>query len=76
MPFLKAVQKENARKNPIVPFNWRTTSKDLVIKGYKVPKGSTVFMEWGCFVNLEETFPQPEVYHPTEKHLDHLDAIA
>ena len=61
MPFLKAVYKENFRKYPIAPANLRLTQSDMVLQGYKIPKGTTVFMEWGTLSNQNETFPDPEV---------------
>ena len=70
MPFLKAVCKESFRKYPTVPINLRMTQTDLVIKGYKIPKGSTMFMEWGTLSHHEDTFPEAEVCFFSEQILD------
>lgn len=38
-PYLRACLKEVARVKPVAPFNMRAAGQDLVIKGYRVPKG-------------------------------------
>lgn len=38
-PYLRATVKEVLRMSPITPGNVRAVAKDLVIQGYKIPKG-------------------------------------
>ena len=61
MHYLNAVQKENFRKYPIAPANIRMTQTDLVMKGFQIPKGTSILMEWGAAANTSDTFPEPEV---------------
>lgn len=39
VPYLRACLKEVARIKPIAPFNMRAAGQDLVIKGFRIPKG-------------------------------------
>ena len=61
MPYFKAVQKENHRRFPVATTVVRSLQADTVLKGYKIPKGTSVFMEWGAMANHKDTFPDPEV---------------
>ena len=64
MSYFKAVQKENHRRFPIAVANARVLQSDTVLKGYKIPKGSFISMEWGPMANHKDTFPDPEVSQP------------
>lgn len=39
MPYLRAVIKESLRMNPVVNGNMRAAGQDLVLQGYRIPKG-------------------------------------
>lgn len=38
-PYLRACKKESMRLTPIAAGNMRAAGRDLVLKGYKIPKG-------------------------------------
>lgn len=44
MPFLRACIKETLRYYPLTNGNARTVQQDVVLSGYKVPKGTNIFM--------------------------------
>nr|XP_017014475.2 probable cytochrome P450 12b2, mitochondrial [Drosophila takahashii] len=44
MPYLRACIKESLRITSITPGNFRITTKDLVLSGYRVPRGTGVLM--------------------------------
>lgn len=41
LPYLRACMKESSRIMPVVFSNMRSTGQDLVLKGYRIPKGVT-----------------------------------
>lgn len=53
LPYLRAVIKEGLRLYPPTIGNIRRLSKDVVLSGYKVPKGSNVFM-LSHFTSIDE----------------------
>lgn len=44
IPYLRACLKESLRLNPVTAGNLRALGQDLVLSGYRVPKGSDVAM--------------------------------
>ncbi|CAD7077463.1 unnamed protein product [Hermetia illucens] len=45
LPYLRASIKESLRVLPVVNGNSRKTGKDLVLKGYRIPKGTLVLLQ-------------------------------
>lgn len=43
-PYLRACLKESLRLNPIIAGNFRATGQDIVLSGYRVPKGVDIAM--------------------------------
>lgn len=64
LKYLECVIKEGLRLNPSVPFVGRKVHEDMVIKDYKIPKGTIVY----CFIYMlhrdPEIFPEPEKFKP------------
>lgn len=63
--WLKACSTEAMRLNPLTYANARKTEKDLVLSGYKVPKG-TVVRFTSHLMNLkdEKFFPEADKFRP------------
>lgn len=64
MPYLRACIKEGLRITSITPGNFRITTKDLVLSGYRVPRGTGVLMAVMELSNSEEYFPQSSEFMP------------
>lgn len=64
LKYLECVIKEGLRLNPSVPFVGRKVHEDMVIKDYKIPKGTIVY----CFIYMlhrdPDIFPEPEKFKP------------
>ncbi|XP_060659633.1 cytochrome P450 12b1, mitochondrial [Drosophila nasuta] len=64
MPYLRACIKEGLRITSITPGNFRITPRDLVLSGYRVPRGTGVLMGVLELSNSDEYFPQSEQFMP------------
>ncbi|CAD7015077.1 unnamed protein product [Ceratitis capitata] len=64
LPYLRACIKESMRITPIVSGTLRQTGRDLVLSGYKVPKGTGVHMRNMELCNTEAFFPRCNEYLP------------
>ena len=64
MPYLRAVIKEGIRFYPPASANMRTAGADLVLSGYKVPKGTIVGMGLILSHFDDHHFPQAQKFIP------------
>ncbi|PSN49513.1 putative cytochrome P450 301a1 [Blattella germanica] len=64
MKYLKACLKESMRLRPIAIGNVRTTVTELVISGYKIPKGVDVMIPNTYLCKQEKYFSEPLKYIP------------
>ncbi|XP_038218945.1 probable cytochrome P450 49a1 [Zerene cesonia] len=64
MPYLKACIKEVLRLYPVVIGNGRQLTKDTVICGYKIPKGTQVIFQHYVMGNSEEYFTNAKEFEP------------
>ncbi|CAH2055789.1 unnamed protein product, partial [Iphiclides podalirius] len=64
MPYLKACVKEVLRMFPVVIGNGRQLSKDTVICGYNIPKGTQVIFQHYVMGNSEEYFSDASEFRP------------
>lgn len=64
MPYLRACMKEAARKMPVVVGNVRAIGQDLVLQGYKVPKGTNVALVHMLLQNDEAYFNKADKFLP------------
>ncbi|KAH8307118.1 hypothetical protein KR044_005160, partial [Drosophila immigrans] len=64
MPYLRACIKEGLRITSITPGNFRVTTRDLVLSGYRVPRGTGVLMGVMELSNSDEYFPHSEHFMP------------
>ncbi|XP_055693247.1 probable cytochrome P450 12b2, mitochondrial [Lutzomyia longipalpis] len=64
MPYLRASIKEALRVTPITIGNVRSTGKDIVLKGYQIPKNTDVFMNSSMIYTDEYYFPDAESFIP------------
>ncbi|EDW02599.1 cytochrome P450 12b1, mitochondrial [Drosophila grimshawi] len=74
MPYLRACIKEALRITPITPGNFRVTSKDLVLSGYRVPRGTGVLMGVMELSNSEEYFAKSAEFLPERWLKQDLDS--
>ncbi|XP_072945607.1 probable cytochrome P450 49a1 [Epargyreus clarus] len=64
MPYLKACIKEVLRMYPVVIGNGRQLTKDTVICGYNIPKGTQVIFQHYVMGNSEEYFTDASEFRP------------
>lgn len=64
MPYLKACVKEVLRMYPVVIGNGRQLSKDTVICGYNIPKGTQVIFQHYVMGNSDEYFTNASEFRP------------
>ncbi|XP_036331403.1 cytochrome P450 12b1, mitochondrial-like [Rhagoletis pomonella] len=64
LPYLRACIKEALRFKPIATANFRFSGHDLVLSGYRVPKGVGVFMANMSLCNSEEYFERNKEFLP------------
>jgi len=70
MPYLRACIKEGLRITSITPGNFRVTTKDLILSGYRVPRGTGVLMGVMELSNDDQYFPESDSFMP-ERWLKH-----
>ncbi|GAB0092981.1 Cytochrome P450 [Sergentomyia squamirostris] len=64
MPYLRACIKEAMRLMPVVVGNSRAIAKDIVIKGYQIPKDIDVLMHHQALHTDERYFQNPQAFIP------------
>ena len=74
MPYLRAVIKEGIRLFPPTIGNARKVEEDVVLSGYKVPKGTEVVMALMLMHKDEKQFAQPEAFIPERWLKNNTDA--
>ncbi|XP_037480959.1 cytochrome P450 84A1-like [Triticum dicoccoides] len=65
LPFLKCVVKETLRMHPPIPVILRGTTKDCVLGGYSVPRGSRVFINTWAINRDGEAWKDPDTFRPS-----------
>ena len=73
MPYLRACMKESARINPVFSGTLRAAGQDLVLQGYKIPKGTQVAMSQFVTSNDEEYFGKSDKFLPERFLKSHPD---
>uniref|UniRef100_W8BVC2 Putative cytochrome P450 12c1, mitochondrial n=1 Tax=Ceratitis capitata TaxID=7213 RepID=W8BVC2_CERCA len=64
LPYLRACIKEALRIYPLAFGNMRETGADLALSGYRVAKGTRVFMTSNMLLNEERFFPRAQEFIP------------
>lgn len=64
LPYLRAVMKEAMRYYPNGTGSLRNPVQDVVLSGYKIPKGTNVVMNFNCLLRDDAFFPQAERFLP------------
>ncbi len=67
LPRLKRMEwalKETERLNPVAYVLMRTAQEDIELSGYRIPKGSSVFLSPTLSHRLPEVWTLPELYDP------------
>lgn len=64
LPYLRAVIKEAMRYYPNGSGSLRCPTQDVVLSGYKIPKGSSVIMNFNCLVKDDDFFPEANKFLP------------
>ncbi|GBP62019.1 Probable cytochrome P450 301a1, mitochondrial [Eumeta japonica] len=64
MPYLKACVKEVLRMYPVVIGNGRQLTKDTIICGYNIPKGTQVIFQHYVMGNSDEYFTEASEFRP------------
>ncbi|CAG5128994.1 unnamed protein product [Candidula unifasciata] len=64
LPLLKACVKETLRLFPPIPINARTTTEDVAIGGYHIPKNTILMMNLYVVSRDETVFPEPDEFRP------------
>ncbi|KAK2719090.1 hypothetical protein QYM36_004800 [Artemia franciscana] len=64
MHYLKACVKESLRLSPAANVNARLTTKDTVLSGYQIPKGTMILCCHQLIARFEKHFQQPNDFIP------------
>ncbi|XP_023292296.2 probable cytochrome P450 12d1 proximal, mitochondrial [Lucilia cuprina] len=64
LPYLRAVIKESMRYFPNGTGSSRKPVNDVILSGYRIPKGSNVVLNFNCLLKDEAFFPQPDKFLP------------
>uniref|UniRef100_T1J337 Cytochrome P450 n=1 Tax=Strigamia maritima TaxID=126957 RepID=T1J337_STRMM len=64
LPYARAIVKEALRLYPVAPFLTRILTDDVVLGGYKVPKGKLVLMSMYTTGRDAQYFEQPDQFLP------------
>uniref|UniRef100_A0A1B6KMR5 Cytochrome P450 n=1 Tax=Graphocephala atropunctata TaxID=36148 RepID=A0A1B6KMR5_9HEMI len=64
MLYLRAVIKETLRMYPVVIGNGRCMTRDSVVAGYQIPKGTQVVFQHYVISNSERYFAEPSKFLP------------
>lgn len=64
LPYLRACIKESLRLYPVVSANARSVGQDIVVGGYKIPKGVTVGMPMHVLMHDDQYFKNPKQFVP------------
>lgn len=64
MPYLRACIKESQRYYPLIVANARLPVKDVVVSGYRVPKGTQVSMSITSLTRDPKHYPRPNEFLP------------
>ncbi|TMW43219.1 hypothetical protein DOY81_011699, partial [Sarcophaga bullata] len=64
IPYLRACIKESLRMYPIIMGVAREVANDVVLSGYRVPKGTDVSLMQFSLIDNEEYFPRPKEFLP------------
>ena len=64
IPYLRACIKESLRLYPITLGMAREVANDVVLSGYRVPKGTDVSLMPFSLIDSEEYFPRPKEFLP------------
>ncbi|CAD7015059.1 probable cytochrome P450 12c1, mitochondrial [Ceratitis capitata] len=75
LPYLRACIKEALRIYPLAFGNVRETGADLVLSGYRVPKGTSALISSNMLPNEALFFPRPREFIP-ERWLRKSDAVS
>ncbi|KAF4519781.1 hypothetical protein B566_EDAN009031 [Ephemera danica] len=64
MRFMRACIKESMRLNPVILANARTTSDEIVLSNYRIPKNVDIIMASGLMSRMEKHFPRASEFVP------------
>lgn len=64
LPYLRACMKEQQRILPVASANVRVAANDIVLQGFKIPKGTDVLLQHGLASINEKEFPQAKEFIP------------
>ncbi|XP_037815904.1 cytochrome P450 CYP12A2-like [Lucilia sericata] len=64
IPYLRACIKESQRIYPLALGNARAPANDVVISGYRVPKGTQISLCTVSMIRNSDYYPQPNVFLP------------
>ncbi|XP_071100115.1 probable cytochrome P450 12a5, mitochondrial [Haliotis cracherodii] len=64
MPYLKAVFKESLRILPVAPGNGRSSTRDLVLSGFRIPKGTVMALHHDVTGHDDQQFHEASQFRP------------
>ncbi|XP_022338731.1 cytochrome P450 302a1, mitochondrial-like [Crassostrea virginica] len=64
MSYLKAVTRETHRLHPVAPGNIRTSTKEIVLSGYKIPAGVQIAMHHDFICLQDDHFEKAQEFRP------------